>query len=157
MAGSQASIPALRLVNEGAFPDASSSRAHHAPHLRTVLENKIASQISAIDPRWVFAVQVAKNLDGGRAASLAPDRRKRLVAAGVGMGLRTFDANLIIAVVQDGVRTGEGGLSREVESRLAFIKGANRSDERGRTIATVLLIAAIAVGVFCILARWAGG
>lgn len=150
-------MPPLRLTNNGTFPDGAPLPPRHgAPRLRVARENEGAAGISAIDPRWVFAVQVARAIDGGRAAVLAPDRRQKLVAAAGHLGLRPFDANLIIAVVQDGVRSGEGGLSREVEARLAFIRGAAPKNQDGRTLAVVLLTAAMSVGVFCVLARWLG-
>jgi len=152
-----ASIPPLRLVNNGTFPDGAPLPARHgAPRLRVARENSVAAGISAIDARWVFAVQVAQSIEGGRAAILPPDRRHKLATLARGMGLRPFDASLIIAVVQDGIRSGEGGLSREVEARLAFIRGAEASSRTGWTTAIILLTAAIAVGVFCVLARWLG-
>lgn len=157
MPAPSASIPPLRLVNNGTFPDGAPLPARHgAPRLRVARENEGAAGLSAIDPRWVFAVQVARSVEGGRAAILDPQRRQKLVAMAAGMGLRPFDANLIIAVVQDGVRSGEGGLSREVEARLVFVRGAEVRDDRGRTVAIVLLTASIAMGVFCVLARWVG-
>jgi hypothetical protein len=157
MPAPSASIPPLRLVNNGTFPDGAPLPARHgAPRLRVARENVGAATVSAIDPRWVFAVQVARSIGGGRAAILAPERRQKLVAMAGGMGLRPFDANLIIAVVQDGVRSGDGALSPQVESRLAFIRGAAEPERRGKTLAVVLLTAAIAVGIFCVLARWVG-
>ena len=157
MPAPSASIPPLRLVNNGTFPDgAPLSSRHGAPRLRVAQENREASALSAVDPRWVFAVQVAGSIEGGRAAILPPARRQRLISIAAGLGLRVFDANLIIAVVQDGIRSGEGGLSREVEARLAFIRGAAPSAPAGRTAALILLTAAIALGIFCVLARWVG-
>lgn len=38
-----------------------------------------------------------------------------------GLRLRAFDASLIIAIVQDSARHGEGALSRAVESRLSLL------------------------------------
>ena len=150
-------MPKLRLVNDGTFPDGAPLPLRHgAPRLRVARENAVAAGMSATDARWVFAVQVAHAIEGGRAALLSPDRRRRLGVMARGMGLRPFDASLIIAVVQDGVRSGEGGLSREVEARLAFIRGAEESGPTGRTVAIILLTAAIAVGIFCVLARWLG-
>ena len=161
MPGPSVSIPALRLVNGGTIPRGAPLPARHgAPRLGIARENQAAAQaavgVSATDARWVFAVQVARGLEGGRGAVLPPERRQKLVAMGRAMGLRVFDANLIIAVVQDGVRSGEGGLSREVEARLAFIRGVPESSDSWWTVAMVLLTAAMGLGVFCLLARWAG-
>jgi len=148
-------MPPLRLTNNGTFPDGAPLPLRHgAPRLRVARENEGAAGVSATDARWVFAVQVARSIEGGRAAVLPPERRQKLVAMAGGMGLRPFDANLIIAVVQDGVRAGEGGLSREVESRLAFVRCVEPVDTGARTVAVVLLTAAVAIGIFCVLARW---
>ncbi len=58
---------------------------------------------SAADPRWVLAVRTAEHLQG---SILTPDQRPRLVNLGRLMGLTPFDANLIIAIVQDQARRG---------------------------------------------------
>lgn len=55
------------------------------------------------DPRWVLAVRVAEQLQG---SALPPAKRDRLVRLGKMFGLTAFDANLIIAIVQDQARRG---------------------------------------------------
>ncbi len=55
------------------------------------------------DPRWVLAVRAAEQLQG---ATLTPPARDRLVRMARAFGLTAFDANLIIAVVQDQARRG---------------------------------------------------
>lgn len=55
------------------------------------------------DPRWVLAVRTAEVLDG---PVLAPQKRERLVRLGKVLGLSPFDANLVIAIVQDQARRG---------------------------------------------------
>lgn len=103
--------PSLRLV--GTMP----VRA-----LRDVeAENRSAAAIPYSDARWIFAADVAKSLEGGKAAILRPARRRSLVAKAVKCGLRPFDANLVIAVVQEGVRSGAGSLGRATAERLAII------------------------------------
>lgn len=57
----------------------------------------------ATDPRWVLAVRTAEQLQG---SILTMDRRERLVRLGKLMGLTAFQANLIIAIVQDQARRG---------------------------------------------------
>ncbi len=57
----------------------------------------------ASDPRWVLAVHAAEALEG---ALLAPEKRERLLLLGRALGLTPFDANLVIAVVQDQARRG---------------------------------------------------
>jgi len=55
------------------------------------------------DPRWVLAVRSAEQLQG---TTLTPPARDRLVRMARTFGLTAFDANLIIAVVQDQARRG---------------------------------------------------
>jgi len=55
------------------------------------------------DPRWVLAVKTGASLQG---AVLTPDRRERLIKTGRALGLSPFDANLVIAIVQDQARRG---------------------------------------------------
>lgn len=57
------------------------------------------------DPRWVFAVQVRQRMVG---PLLRPGDRRALCRMGVVLGLREFDCHLIIALVQDRARRGEG-------------------------------------------------
>jgi hypothetical protein len=63
--------------------------------------------LSAGDPRWVFAARVASQLEGGRAGVLRPERRERLMRTARLLGLRAFDASLVIALVQDSARRGD--------------------------------------------------
>lgn len=97
-----------------------------------------------------------RSLEGGKAALLRPEKRRSLLIAARTLGLRDFDANLVIAIVQDGVRSGEGGLSRNVEDRLALIKPASPVSEFP---AGLLLGVAIVLGVaaFGVLTRLVGG
>jgi hypothetical protein len=55
------------------------------------------------DPRWVLAARAAEQLEGD---ILRPEPRERLVRLGVTLGLSLFDANLVIAIVQDQARRG---------------------------------------------------
>lgn len=55
------------------------------------------------DPRWVLAVRVSEQLEG---TLLPPAKRDRLVQLGKMFGLTAFDANLVIAIVQDQARRG---------------------------------------------------
>ena len=57
----------------------------------------------ATDPRWVLAVRTAEVLQG---TILPAEARDKLVRLGRVMGLTTFDANLVIAIVQDQARRG---------------------------------------------------
>jgi len=59
--------------------------------------------LSPTDPRWVLALRTREVLDGDR---LGPASRASLIRLGRMMGLNTFEANLVIAIVQDGARRG---------------------------------------------------
>lgn len=72
----------------------------------TLEETRVATPaLLSDDARWVFAVRVKREMQGGRAAIIAPESRRRLLGLANRLGLRDFDANLIIAIVQDDART----------------------------------------------------
>jgi hypothetical protein len=56
------------------------------------------------DPRWRLASETALALQG---TVLPFEDRRRLLALAQRLGIRAFDANLIVAVVQDRARRGE--------------------------------------------------
>jgi hypothetical protein len=56
------------------------------------------------DARWQLATQTQQALQG---AVLAYEDRRRLLALAQRLGIREFDANLILAIVQDRARRGE--------------------------------------------------
>jgi hypothetical protein len=102
--------PRLRLVgSDDATALPAHPRAASGPELEVVKENRLAahaahvesSHIDPRDPRWVLAQQTQARLQG---AMLTPQRRDELLASGRRLGLRSFEANLVIAVVQDRAR-----------------------------------------------------
>lgn len=105
------SPPPLRLV-AGAAPRAL-PRRHAASPERSTLD--------PADARWVFAVRVAGKLEGGRRAILRPENRDRLHKDAKALGLRPFDASLVIAIVQDGARAGHA-LGPSAADRLALVR-----------------------------------
>lgn len=113
--------PTLRLVGDQPEPAPRRSRADVAR------ENTLAAGLSPLDARWLFAVNVASAIEGGKAAVLPPEKRQRLVASAVQLGLRPFDANLVIAVVQEAAREGVP-LSRETQERLVFVRPTSTED-----------------------------
>ncbi len=171
--------PVLRLVNAEGPSAASVLRLNHAApdldhHLDhqqgfsgqarreglVATENQAAAGLSALDPRWIFAVQVAKCLDGGRAAILRPEVRQKLVASATRLGLRPFDANLVIAVVQDGARTGDGPLSHETEGRLRLVRPVQSRAIFSESTLNLIVsgtTAAVAVGLFLFALNWLKG
>lgn len=167
--------PMLRLVNAEGLSAASVLRVNHASPRGTgydnhsaaqrrerlvAAENQSASGLAALDPRWIFAVQVAKSLEGGRAALLVLERRQKLLTVAAGLGLRPFDANLVIAVVQDGVRTGEGGLGHDAESRLRLVRPVGRRSMFSESTIYLMVsgaTAVVALGIFLVALAWLRG
>lgn len=92
---------------------------------------------SATDPRWVFAVQVASQLQG---VALPLDQREKLERTAKVMGLTVFNANLIIAIVQDCARRGVPALEcpAVAETQLGMV---DLSGQRRR--ATWLIVATV--------------
>lgn len=104
----------LRLVGGPAVdPRADAARASEAmpspreARQRIARENASAAMLPPDDARWMFAQEVASRLEGGRAALLRPADRRELVEVAGRLGVRAFDANLVIALVQDAARRGE--------------------------------------------------
>ncbi|MBI1190925.1 MAG: hypothetical protein GC200_09630 [Tepidisphaera sp.] len=91
------------------------------------LENRMAA-MAADDVRAAFAAMVATSLEGGRAAILRPRARRALMSEGVKLGLRPFDTSLVIAIVQDAARRGEGVRTTPVQGRLGMVGAPNESE-----------------------------
>src|SRR5258705_9053634 len=121
MSTAPAHAPALRLVNNRDLSSAPALPRGHTAARRVRSENRAASTIEPRDARWVLAVRAAGVLQGGRAALLPPESRRRLVALALSMGLRPFDANLVIAIVQDAARAGLPTLGALTEERLLMV------------------------------------
>jgi hypothetical protein len=103
--------PLLRLVFPDAGPTLGQADARRAVEQETRAAAATTQAISQEDVRRLFAMQVSQSLEGGRAALLRPDSRRKLVNLATSAGLRPFDANLLIAIVQDSARRGEPTLS----------------------------------------------
>ncbi len=165
------SRPSLRLVRPGeeqpTEPKAAPRPAHRAAAYEHIAgENRAAAatDMDPTDPRWVLALRVAQSLEG---AQLRPHKRERLLQLATHLGMRPFDANLIIALVQDRARRGElemtlgAGLTRDMAHDLKLIPAAGRGERGGWGSAwtrRVLLTALSLFWAFLIL-RWlmAGG
>ena len=102
-----ASLTHARSASSAARPDATPD-SDAAQTLRLVrsaeptsmsLPGSLGREIEGpTDPRWVMAVRVAEQLEG---TLLSPEQRQKLIRLGHTLGLTSFDANLIIAIVQD--------------------------------------------------------
>ena len=140
----------LRLVGADSDPrDRAAEAARRVEH-----ENRAAAtnpELDPRDPRWVLAMRTYSQLQG---AALTPERRARVMRTAQHLGLRPFDANLIIAVVQDHARRNESpGVAQDA---LRLIGRASPEPARapwGRWLAAFLaaLVAA------ALLIRWLGG
>jgi hypothetical protein len=100
---SAASQPNLRLV--GRQEGDEWSHAQQA-RLAVIKETRLAAHARDLDPndpRWILAMQTQARLQG---ATLTPERRDRLMQSASKLGLRPFEANLVIAIVQDRARAG---------------------------------------------------
>ncbi len=69
-------------------------------------ENRAAARnpsLDPTDPRWVLAARTHSQLQG---SALTPERRARVLRTARQLGVRPFEANVIIAIVQDHARRG---------------------------------------------------
>ncbi len=86
-------------------------------------DNRRAATVTKADACTIMAATVARSLEGGQAAILRPERRRNLVAAAGALGVRPFDANLLIAAVQDRVRRGEDPQGAAIATMLSRPSG----------------------------------
>ena len=140
--------PTLRLAD---------SDIEHTPRAirRAIAQENHAAALAVDDARWLFARHVRESVEGGKAAIVRPDVRRRLVSRAEGMGLRPFDANLVIAIVQDAARHGEK-LDETAAQRLAIVPPRGGAASIGPLM---LLGAAIglAAGLLALFIAWLMG
>ncbi|TVQ62581.1 MAG: hypothetical protein EA378_04435 [Phycisphaerales bacterium] len=122
-------------------------------------ENRSAAAVTVGDARWVFAARVATALEGGRSAVLAPERRERLITTARHLGLRPFDANLIVAIVQDTARTTGAPLGPATAERLELVQPADARSGKGPSpvgawIYPALASLTLAAALFVVLLAW---
>lgn len=86
-------------------------------------ENVRAAGVDETDARWLLAQHTAGMLESGR-GRLRPERRRQLHEVATRLGLRAFDTNLVIAVVQDAAVHEEDALSVGCRERLTMVGGA---------------------------------
>ena len=109
-----------------------SGRVDGARADRIARENRAASRLSDDDARAILAARVREQLEGGRVALLPPERRRDLVTTATRMGLRPFDANLVIAIVQDATRRGEPLDDARTTGRLKMVPSTGTRAEKAR-------------------------
>jgi hypothetical protein len=150
----------LRLVVPAHGPGIDEARSRHA----VLQENRAAADFAAsndpradADLRRIFSMRVAASLEGGRAAILTPDSRRRLVTEARRAGLRAFEANLIIALVQDGARRGLPPHARETDRLLDMIPSSRQREERQLLVQRLIVAGILAAGILVTLVRWVTG
>lgn len=137
----------------GAGPHTAGDAAARA--IEVARANREASALDALDARWVLACRVSVQLEGGRAAILSSERRERLLVEAQRLGLRRFDANLIIAIVQDSARCGEPPLGITTADRLPLVREARPAEDHTLSVPARILIAAAAGGALAAsLVHW---
>jgi hypothetical protein len=107
------------------------------------------------DPRWVLAVAAARQLEGGRAGILTQEGRAHVLRIARLLGLRPFDAALVIAIVQDAARRGEP-LGGEVSERLGMVRCDTQprlAGLRAIATATVALTMLLLTGLLLLFLR----
>jgi hypothetical protein len=102
----------------------------------------------------VLAVRVNYALDGGRAAILDPQSRAMLIDLAKLLGLQPFDANLIIAIVQDSKRQTGDGLTPDTRARLGLLPDPARAAARGNIIGYTIGVLLMAAIVAWVASRW---
>lgn len=154
--------PALRLVlqpqepgSPASFAPAEQVPAVAAARRAIALENHLARGGCTAADYELLSRAVAGSLQGGRAALLTPDRRKLLVAGAVRRGMRPFEAQLVVAAVQEAVRHGEADpvLTRHAPAEQG---GRRQRQERDAVRAIVLVVIALllACAMLVMLVHW---
>lgn len=105
--------------------------------------------LSASDPRWVLAMQTYDQLEGD---ILAPDKREKLIHMGRTFGLSVFEANLVIAIVQDRARRGQ--TPHSAQTTLSMIRAPKNGNKYRRTWKIALCCSAVIVFEFALVYWW---
>jgi hypothetical protein len=115
-------------------------------------ENVSAAQINPRlnDPRWTLAKLAYAQLKEG---PITPEQRDGLVSKAGGLGLRPFDASLIIAIAQDHTRTGRS--LGEAEKTLRLVRPPHANVDHvaptQRWAVAALLAALLGTAIFSLL------
>lgn len=108
-------------------PDAQLNLQQRQQKRDVARENLLASALPTTDVRWILATKAAQAIEGGRAALLRPEARKRLLSEARSMGLRPFDANLVLAIVQDQARIGGSMRADQLAQRVVIVPPGDRA------------------------------
>ncbi len=104
------------------------------------------------DARWRLATETQQALQG---AVLAYEDRRALLALAHRLGIRAFDANLILAIVQDRARRGES-LQSAAPTIAVLPRPTSAASSAMPSSVTLLWVAAIAIAMLVdsILIAW---
>lgn len=111
------------------------------------LENRRAAHhpdLDPADPRWVLAAQTQSRLEG---SLLPPEQRERIERIATRMGVRPFEANLIMAIVQDQARRGATLI--DAAPLLSMVRKPELGSSRVRSAATASLWLWWSTAVIC--------
>lgn|GEM_PF-1741423 len=122
-----------------------------------IRENRSAAALELEDARLVFALRVSERLEGGRAAILRPENRRRLMELSSRMGLEPFDASLVIAIVQDAARRGEAAEAEETKGRLSILRPGRAERAAESLLLPIAASVTLAVIILTVLIGWAVG
>lgn len=117
-------------------------------------ENRAAAGLSSSEARALLGEVTAAALDGGRAAVLSPERRRRVIDIGERLGVRAFDANLVIAVVQDRVRRGENWREWLGSGAADAAREMINRSERDVVMGRLLVIGVVASTLSALMVAW---
>ena len=149
---SAASQPRLRLVGADDEPALNEWARSRRVRQAVIRENRRAAQnpsLEPTDPRWVLAVRAYSQLQG---STMTPERRQRVMRTARLLGVRPFDANLVIAMVQDRARRGEG--LAEVAPTLTLVQKPRRQGRLSRPWMRWIAAVAAAVAGNALLIWW---
>lgn len=161
--------PVLRLVPQAGRGESTPTYGPSEPVPNVVaarraiaLENHLARGGCSPGEYETLSRAVAGALEGGRAAILTPERRKLLVAGAVSSGMRPFEAQLIVAAVQEAVRHGDvdpmlhGPLKRGESKVPQDVPHAHELEAR-RAIIVIAACLLLGVALMVALVRWTLG
>ena len=151
--------PNLELQNEGGDVEWSWHRAMDQldeTRSRVALENRLAADSRELlpdSPHLTLANQVASRLQG---AMLAPEDRAVLVDEARRMGIREFDSHLVMAVVQDRARRGEG--MDDLRGPLSMFTASPASSVSNHLRIVIAAVGlGLAIGTATLFVRWLTG
>jgi len=141
--GPGASRPPLRAVDDDERARFNIARENRQAATRLDLD--------PTDPRWVLAVRTASQMQGG---VLTPERRERVMRTADQLGVRPFDAGIVIALVQDRLR--RGGHLGDLTPQLGLLSNPvrRRAPRRFPAWARFAVALVVATAANLLLIRW---